>query len=41
MTGCIDKLQVTYAGIKYETFLDSNERIHVKREYKNVDDLTE
>lgn len=41
MTGCIDKLQVVHDGTKYETFLDSAERIHVKREYKNVDDLTE
>lgn len=37
----IDKLSISAGGIKYEVYLDSNEKLHVRRERKLVDDSTE
>lgn len=37
----IDKLSITSCGIKYEVYLDSKERLHVRSEHTVVDDSTE
>lgn len=40
MMGKMDKLVIKDGADTYSAYLDSDERIHVKKEYKSVDDET-
>ena len=36
----LDKLTIKDGSVTYMVYLDSDEKIHVKKEYKSVDDET-
>lgn len=41
MSGHFDSITIKDCGVKYSVYLDNNDRIHIKRERKVVDDNAE